>query len=68
MQTTRIRDEIKFLYKKREKLNGTLYKTHVQAALEWDQIRSSIHNSINQESERKYRLLDCADVHYTILY
>jgi len=62
MQTTRVREEIKFVYKKKDKLNENLYKTHLQAALEWgkiwDSIRNSIHNTVNSESERKYRLLE----------
>jgi len=30
MQIARIREEIKFLYKKKDKLNESLYKTHLQ--------------------------------------
>jgi len=62
MQTTHIREEIKFLYKKKDKLNENLYKTHIQAALvwgkTWDLIHNSIHNMVNRELERKYRLLE----------
>jgi len=62
IQTTHIREEIKFLYKKKDKLNEILYRTHLQAASEWgrtwDLIRDSIHNTTNRESEKKYRLLD----------
>ena len=36
MQTTHIREEIKFLYKKKDKLNEILYQTHLQAASEWE--------------------------------
>jgi len=35
MQKTSIKDEIKYLYKKKEIFNTTLYKTHLQAAREW---------------------------------
>jgi len=35
IQTTRIREEIRFLYKKKDKVNETLYKTHLLAAWEW---------------------------------
>jgi len=61
-QTTRITEEIKLLYKKKDKLNEILHKTHLQAAWEWgkswDPIHTSIHNTINRKSERKYRLLE----------
>ena len=56
MQTTRIREEVKFLYKKKDKLKEMLYKTHLQAASEWgktwDLVRDSIHNTVNLESEK----------------
>ena len=62
MQTTRIGEEIKFLYKKKDKLNEILYKTHLQAASEWgkiwDLIRNNRHNNVNRESEKNFRLLD----------
>ena len=35
MQKTSIRDEIKYLYKKKEIFNTALYTTHQQAAREW---------------------------------
>ena len=58
----RIREEIKYLYKKKYTLYESLYKTHLQAALEWgeswDPIRNSIHNAINLEFEKKYKILD----------
>jgi len=54
--------EIKYLYKKKEALNKSVYKIHLQAALEWGSslqlIHDSIHNEINQKFETKYRLLD----------
>jgi len=42
-------------------LNKTLHKIHLQAVLEWGNhwrlIHESILNTINQEAERKYKLL-----------
>ena len=61
-QITRLREVIKFLYKKKDKLNEFLYRTHLQAAQEWgktwDIIRDNIHNSLNLEAERIYKSLD----------
>jgi hypothetical protein len=61
-QITRIKDEIIFLFKKKEKLNYELYKAHLMAAQEWgsvwDTILRSIHESLNCEMERKYKALD----------
>jgi len=34
-QISRIKDEIKFLFKKKEKLNRELYEHHLKAAKEW---------------------------------
>ena len=56
MQTTRIGEEIKSLYKKTDTLNEILHKTHLQTASEWEKnwelIRDSIHNTVNRESEK----------------
>jgi len=38
LQTTRIREEKEFRYKKKDELNEILYKTHLQAASEWEKI------------------------------
>jgi len=61
-QTIRIKDEIKFLYKKKEKLNKELYNTHLGAAQEWGNtwhiIQESILESINKEMEKKYKVLE----------
>jgi hypothetical protein len=50
-QRTRVKDEIKFLFKKKEKLNYELYNTHLKSAQEWGgmwyTILSSIHESLN---------------------
>ena len=57
IHTIRLKDEIKFLYKKKEKLNNDLYNTHLKAAQEWGNtwyiILDSIHDSTNQELEQK---------------
>jgi len=54
-----IKDEIKFLYKKKQKLNNDLYKIHLKAAQEWcsvwHTILESIINVTNQELEKKCR-------------
>jgi len=34
-QITRLKEEIKFIYKRKDKLNEFLYRTHLQAAQEW---------------------------------
>jgi U3 small nucleolar ribonucleoprotein component len=62
IHTIRLKDEIKFLYKKKDKLNNDLYNIHLEAAQEWGNtwyiILDSIHESINQELERKYKTID----------
>jgi hypothetical protein len=37
-QITRIREEIKHLYKKKDFLNESLYNAHLQAASEWGKV------------------------------
>jgi hypothetical protein len=55
--TIRLKDEIKFLYKKKEKPNNELYNIHLKAAQErgntWYIILDSIHDPINHELEKK---------------
>jgi len=62
MQTTRIKDEIKHLYRKKDILIKSIYKMHLQAANEWGNnwhiIRDSIHNAINQTFENKHKVLE----------
>ena len=57
-----LKDEIKFLYKKKEKLNKDLYNIHLKAAQEWRNtwniILDSIHKLINEELEKKYKTTD----------
>jgi len=61
-QLIRIKDEIKFLYKKKEELNQKLYETHLQAAKEWGKTWHTIYNSIqdalDREAQRKYKTMD----------
>ena len=62
IHTIRLKDEIKFLYKKKEKLNNDLYNIHLKAAQEWGNtwyiILDSIHDSINHELEKKYKTIE----------
>jgi hypothetical protein len=48
----RIKDEIKFLYMKREKLNNPLYKAHLKVAQEWGKTWYPIEKSINESLQR----------------
>jgi hypothetical protein len=61
-QNTRIKYEIKFLYKKKAKLNHSLYKSHLEAAKEWGNMWYSIQRStcekLNYEMEKNYKSLD----------
>jgi hypothetical protein len=47
---------------KKEKLNNELYRIHLRAAQKWGNvwyvILDSVHVSINQELERKYKTID----------
>jgi hypothetical protein len=56
--TTRIKDEIKFLYRKKDTLNRALYQAHLQAAQEWGNtwpmIRNHTHKDINEDLHLKY--------------
>jgi len=58
----RIKDEIKFLYKKKENLNRELYERHLKAAKPWGRMWYSIQNNINeklnQNVEKKYKTPD----------
>jgi hypothetical protein len=62
MQLTRVKDEIKYLHKKKDILNKSLYKLHLKAANEWGNtwhmIRESTHAKMNQEFEHRYKILD----------
>jgi len=50
VQTIRIKGEIKFLYKKKEKLISDLYNIHLQAALEWSSSWYAILDSYTNQS------------------
>jgi len=58
----RIKDEIKFLRKKKQKLNRDLYNAHLKAAQEWGNmwhtIMDSILFSVNREADKKYRTIN----------
>jgi hypothetical protein len=58
----RIKDEIRLIYKKKQKLNNDLYKTHLNAAQEWGNswytILDCVIESTNFEIERKYKTID----------
>ena len=51
IRTIRLKDEIKFLYRGKKKLNMELYYAHLKAAHEWGNswniILDSLHESIN---------------------
>ena len=53
----RIKDEIKFLYMKEQKINNELYSSHLKLAKEWSKywysIEESISESLNKEIEEK---------------
>jgi hypothetical protein len=53
----RVKDEIKFLYRKKQKLNMELYKAHLKAAM-WHTIMDSILTTINQETYKKYKIIN----------
>jgi hypothetical protein len=61
-QITRLKDEIKFLHKKKDKLNLGIHHFHLQAAKEWDRlwdfILPSINNDLNLIMESKYKHLN----------
>ena len=62
VRTLRIKEELKFLHKKKEVLNRELYRRHLQEAQEWgkwwDPIHESIILKINTDMERKYKVMD----------
>jgi hypothetical protein len=57
----RLKDEVNYLYLKKEKLNKELYSVHLKAAKGWGNswfiIVDSIRESINYEMERKYETM-----------
>ena len=61
-QLTRLREEIKYLYGKKDLLNQSLYKVHLQTASEWGRswelIRDNIHNTVNPQFEKKFKSIE----------
>jgi hypothetical protein len=59
---TRIKDEIRFLYRKKKHINTQLYKAHLQAANTWgpawDIMSDTAHENIRHNMTRKYHSLD----------
>jgi hypothetical protein len=62
VQITRIKDEIKFLHKKKDKLNLDLYNIHLKATKKWgrvwDIILPSVIHTLNLGMEKRYKQLD----------
>jgi hypothetical protein len=58
-QLQRIKDEIKYLYKKKPHLNTKLYNAHLKAAQEWNGtwhlISNHIHTIVNRQATTKYK-------------
>ena len=62
MQVSRVKEEIKYLYMKKDRLNESLYKAHLQAALEWGKSwylnQDNITNSMNLKLADVYETLN----------
>jgi hypothetical protein len=58
----RIKDEIRFLYKKKQKLNTDLYNIHLEATNAWGNtwhlITENVHESLNLEATKKYNTIN----------
>jgi hypothetical protein len=52
-QTLHIKNEIKFLYKKKQQLNTQLYHAHIQNANTWQHTWNNIEQSINQKLKQE---------------
>jgi urate oxidase len=61
-QKLRIRDELRTLYMKKQKLNENLYNIHLEVAKTWSNIWHIVEKGINEKSEiemqKKYNALD----------
>jgi hypothetical protein len=61
-QVMRVKDEIKFLYRKKEHINRELYTLHLKAATEWgtlwDILSKIVHDSTRHLMNNKYRTMD----------
>jgi hypothetical protein len=53
-QYTRIKYEIKLLYRKKQEINQKLYKAHLYNANNWTGIWGNIEQNINQKIEKKH--------------
>jgi hypothetical protein len=57
-ENIRIRNEIKFLYKKKQQLNRLLYESHLDNAFVWDKLWNVLESNIDEKLEvvmqRKY--------------
>jgi hypothetical protein len=62
IKNIRIKEEIKYLYAKKQKLNKQLYLTHLQVAYEqkstWDLIQHVVEHNLQREAQAKYKKLD----------
>ena len=60
--TIRIKDEIKFLYSKKQKLNAQIYHLHLILANNWNglwqHIQHTIENKLQKEAQSRYCKLD----------
>jgi hypothetical protein len=60
-QITRLKEEIKFLYKQKAFLNSQLYDTHLQVTKEWSNawtlISNPIHQPLEKLAKRKYQTI-----------
>ena len=56
-QTLRIRNEIKFLYKKKQQLNIQLYHAHIYNANIWQQTWDNIEESINHKLQQEMKIV-----------
>ena len=58
----RVKDELKFLHKKKETLNRALYRCDLQTAQEWGTYWNCIHeyilHRVNTDTEKKYKTMD----------
>jgi hypothetical protein len=55
-QTLQIKNEIKFLYKKKQQLNKELYHTHIQNTNTWKSTWNSIEQSVNQKLQEEIKV------------
>jgi hypothetical protein len=54
----RIKDEIKFLYIKKQQLNHQIYHLHLSLANTWPYIQHTIEEKLQKETQTKYKNLD----------